>query len=201
LDKKTSYANNKTQINELASKIDDAEKTILEKLAMNRATKEIKDIETNKKAGSEFFKTSNNGELLLTAATNKPKIQEVLGKLFNNDPNKKYLIDYSQCTNARIKQNMMASIGTDKCWISYDTTKGTYLLKDSKGNPLPSRALVWEGVRLLPEAIVSIQAKQEMDRQLNERTNKLLEKELTETEKSDFKKLVPIGLREKLNAK
>ncbi|MDR0860897.1 MAG: hypothetical protein LBO09_08240 [Candidatus Peribacteria bacterium] len=94
---------------------------------------------------------------------------------------------------------MKAKIGTDKCWISYDTTKGTYLLKDSNGNPLPSRALVWEGVKLIPEGVVSVQAKQKMDKQLNERTNNLLNRKITDTEKKEFESLLPVGLRTKLN--
>jgi hypothetical protein len=69
---------NKNLINMLANQIDDAEKIILESLALNRATYATQDIEHNKKAGSEFFKTSPKGEILLTAAVNKPTIQEVL---------------------------------------------------------------------------------------------------------------------------
>jgi hypothetical protein len=195
---------NKNLINTLANKIDNAEKIVLERLVMNRATLTAKDIENNKKAGSEFFKTSDKGEIVLTSATNRPKIQEVLGTLFNNDPKKNYLIDYSQCTNARIKQNMIASIGTDKCWISYNASSGTYMLKGGPdADPLPIRALIREGVKLIPEAVVSVQAKQELARQFNEKTEKLINKQITNTadgtEGGKLKNLVPKGLQMKLD--
>jgi hypothetical protein len=141
---------------------------------------------------------------MFTSAVNRPKIQEVFGVLFNNDPKRNYLIDYSKCTNERIRQNIVASIGTDKCWISYDSAKETYLLKDSNGNPLQSRALVWDGVKVIPEAVVIGQAKQELDRQLSERTDKLLNKEIVSIEEgtkgAELAKLVPIKLRTKLNS-
>jgi hypothetical protein len=192
---------NKNLINALANKIDNAEKIVLDRLAQHRAIQPAKDIENNKKAGSEFFQTSSQGEIKLTAATNRPKIQEVLGILFKNDSSKKYLIDYSGSTNTSIKNNMIAKIGIDKCWISYDSKSGTYPLKDSEGNALPSRALVREGVKLTPEAVVSEQAKKEMDRQLSKRTENLLNREITDTQKAELVKLVPAGLRSKLNEK
>ncbi|MDR0607443.1 MAG: hypothetical protein LBG52_03655 [Candidatus Peribacteria bacterium] len=191
---------NKNLINTLANKIDNAEELVLERLAMNRATKEVKEAENKQQSDVKFFTTSDKGEMLLTAATNKPKIQEVLGNLFNNTQ-KNFLIDYSGCTNARIKSNMINKIGTDKCWISYDQTTQTYQLKDSEGHTLPSRALIWEGVKLAPEEIVSIQAKQAIQKQLDERTNKLLNKEVTDTERDELVKLVPANLRAKLNTK
>ncbi|MDR2540233.1 MAG: hypothetical protein LBD11_00160 [Candidatus Peribacteria bacterium] len=96
---------------------------------------------------------------------------------------------------------MQAKLGTTTCWISYDNAKGTYLLKDSNGNPLSSRALIWEGVKLIPEGVVSVQAKQKMDEQLSERTDKLLNKKITATEIQELKTQVPASLRSKLNSR
>ncbi|MEI6773449.1 MAG: hypothetical protein WCL18_01065 [bacterium] len=42
---------------------------------------------------------------------NKPTIDEVLGQLFKGK-NEKYKIDYTQCTNAKIKGKMMSLVGT-----------------------------------------------------------------------------------------
>jgi len=78
----------------LANEIDNAQKVVLQKLNEIRATAPIREMEQRQVAGSEYFKVDDNGVMTLTANTNRPKIHEVLGGLFN-DNNTKYLIDYS----------------------------------------------------------------------------------------------------------
>ncbi|MDR0650132.1 MAG: hypothetical protein LBG59_01660 [Candidatus Peribacteria bacterium] len=78
LEKKSLYANNQVQITELASKIDNAEQMVLERLEGTR--REIAE-EKNKKEKTEKnqkFYTQDARGYHLTSATNQPTIHKVL---------------------------------------------------------------------------------------------------------------------------
>jgi hypothetical protein len=192
---------NKNLINKLAQQIDKAEEKVLQKITLKRTTKEAEAIQKSDKAEdkekAKFF-TLDKGEVTLTAATNDPKIHEVLGQLFPNK-NKTYKIDYSGCTNPNIKNKMISQIGTNQCWISYDSKAKTYLIKGPEGELLSNRALIWEGVKLIPEDVASVQETLASEKESRDKTNKLLNKEITSTEQAELQKQIPVGLRTKLD--
>ena len=76
-----------------------------------------------------------------------------------------YKIDYSTCTNEKIKNKMTALTKTGICYISYDATQKTYLLRDPNGATLPQRVLIREGVKLIPMGVVKFSAEQKQEDQ------------------------------------
>lgn len=141
---------NKALINDVANKIDNAEKVVLERLARNRKHKEISNAnkKLEKQEGKSFFIfDKNTDQYIFTAESNKPTIHTVLWKFFREDTNI-YTIDYSQCKNQRIKNKMIDLLGgISKCLIKYNKRSWTYNLINN-WKILPERALIWEGVSL-----------------------------------------------------
>lgn len=73
--------NNKALINDVANKIDNAEKVVLERLARNRKHKEISNAnkKLEKQEGKSFFIfDKNTDQYIFTAESNKPTIHTVL---------------------------------------------------------------------------------------------------------------------------
>lgn len=162
--------NNKALVQDLANRIDNAENSVVNKLQLNRSTREVhKALETSEK---KYFERLPSGALMCTKETNPPKIHEVLGALFKNK-NDVYKIDYTWCTNTNIKQRMMNETGTGSCYITYDETTRTYLLRDKKWKTLPQRALIREWVTLTPDAVIKFQWEQIKKDQENTETEKM----------------------------
>ena len=116
---------NKEIINDLANRIDDAEKVVVERLTLNRTNKVTID---EQKKSAQYFTLSPDNSLVFTSWVNVPKIHEVLGRVFKNK-NESYKIDYTWCTNERIKKEVINVVGTSTCYINYDSKQKTYLLK------------------------------------------------------------------------
>lgn len=114
---------NKRLLNDIAQKIDNAENIVLERLVRNNAHRDIiqKNTETKDTQGKSFFNFDKKTDTyIFTDRSNKPKIHEVLGQFFTNDKNI-YTIDYSKCTNLKIKNKMQQVLGgTSSCLIKYD---------------------------------------------------------------------------------
>ena len=161
------FKDNEALIEQIAKEIDDVENKTLS-LIENK----IKIIyENNKKAeesktsvgedGQEvqkqaMFTVDKDGVLTFTSASNKPKIHEALQGLFDND--EIFEIDYSECTNPQMKDRLTKIIGRNKCYISYDKQKKTYLLRNQNGYPITSeRAQIWEGVKLKRAATIKFE--------------------------------------------
>ncbi len=157
---------NNEKIHDVAHRIDNAERIVLERLALNRETASVHQALEKSKQTWDFFEKQSDGSLLLKAATNQPKIHEVLWWLFTQK-DKVFRIDYANCTNPQIKQKMISQIWTTTCMIDYDEATSTYLLKDSKWAVIPNtRALIWEWVKLTPMGVINYNA------QLQERVEK-----------------------------
>jgi len=149
--------NNKDKINSIANRIDNAENEILQRLKLNKANQESKDMVTKAVEnhwGKELFEMEKvnwkeSWNIVFTKESNPVKIHDALKGLFE-DPNQVYQIDYSQCTNQKIKDKMTWLIGAQKCYLRYDATQNTYTIRDAHWNWISNRALIWEGVKLIP---------------------------------------------------
>lgn len=100
-----------------------------------------------------MFNQSPDWTMTFTDRSNPLKIHQVLSGLFN-DKNKIYKIDYSKCTNTKIKNKMQNIIWSLSCWIKYDKSSQTYLLTDKTWKIISNRALVWEGVTIKQDTIL-----------------------------------------------
>ena len=155
------FTDNKRLLNDIAQKIDNAENIVLERLMRNNAHRDIiqKNTETKDTQGKAFFNFDKKTDTyIFTDRSNKPKIHEVLGQFFTNDKNI-YTIDYSKCTNLKIKNKMQQVLGgTSSCLIKYDKKTWTYNLI-SNGAIVDERALIWEWVSLRTAASTAVSAK------------------------------------------
>lgn len=100
--------------------------------------------------GSNLKKQTGN--LIFTKESNPVKIHDAFKGLFK-DPNQVYQIDYSKCTNPKIKAIMSKLAGTETCYLRYDAGQKTYTICDKDGKQLHNRAYIWEGVRLIPDGV------------------------------------------------
>lgn len=155
------FTDNKRLLNDIANQIDNAENIVLERLMRNNAHRDIiqKNTETKDTQGKAFFNFDKKTDTyIFTDRSNKPKIHEVLGQFFTNDKNI-YTIDYSKCTNLKIKNKMQQVLGgTSSCLIKYDKKTWTYNLI-SNGAIVDERALIWEWVSLRTAASTAVSAK------------------------------------------
>ena len=169
--KLTTSAENRELINDVAQRIDNAENEALRQIInyCNPRQEQTNAIEQSKKwkdaEWREIVQKPMFNEvkwkdweisLEFTDRSNKIKIHESLNWLFKE--NYVYKIDYSNCKNERIKNKMESLTGTGQCWIQYDEEAKTYLLKDKNWNPIQSRALIWDWVRLTRDKLISFNA-------------------------------------------
>lgn len=156
------FTNNKDQIYQIANRIDNAEREVLKRLRLNNTNRDSRELvkksekEHNGKnifimeGGSNLKKQTGN--LIFTKESNPVKIHDALKGLFEN-PNQVYQIDYSKCTNPKIKAIMSKLAGIETCYLRYDAQQKTYTICDKDGNRLNNRLYIWEGVRLIPDGI------------------------------------------------
>lgn len=134
--------------------------------------------------GSNLKKQTGN--LIFTKESNPVKIHDALKGLFEN-PNQVYQIDYSKCTNPKIKAIMSKFAGTETCYLRYDAQQKTYTICDKDGNRLNNRLYIWEGVRLIPDGVRQWRAYAEDNKkkeQLSKNTSIDQKNLLTELEKA-----------------
>lgn len=103
--------------------------------------------------GGENYK-NQTGNIIFTKEANPStvKIHDALKGLFEN-PNQVYQIDYSKCTNPKIKAIMSKLAGTETCYLRYDAKQKTYTIRNQNGDGISNRAYIWEGVRLIPDGV------------------------------------------------
>lgn len=156
-------------LNQLAQRIDNAENEIASMIEDIWRKQELQ--ATKESIGSKYFKELPKWWLQLTAATNAPRIDKVLGKLIQ--PNKVWKIDYSGCTNEKFKNMMIEAMG----WLSSgfisqgidSQWNNTFVIKGLDWKQINQRAIIREWVTLYPsEAIVDESIKQQ-----NNKTNQL----------------------------
>lgn len=158
------FTNNKDQIYNTANKIDNAEKEVLKRLWLNNTNrdsrnivKKAQEVHKGKKIftmeGGENYK-NQTGNIIFTKEANPStvKIHDALKGLFKN-PNQVYQIDYSKCTNPKIKAIMSKLAGTETCYLRYDAKQKTYTIRNQNGDGISNRAYIWEGVRLIPDGV------------------------------------------------
>lgn len=191
---------NKALINDVANKIDNAEKVVLERLARNRKHKEISNAnkKLEKQEGKSFFIfDKNTDQYIFTAESNKPTIHTVLWKFFTEDTNM-YIIDYSQCKNQRIKNKMIDLLGgISKCLIKYDERTWTYNLINN-WKFLPERALIWEGVSLKTAESNMVEAQAKIRK--NNDTDPIYKRSQFERSPkyNQLKDLIPVKLKKRI---
>ncbi|MFC2495494.1 MAG: hypothetical protein ACFNWZ_04835, partial [Candidatus Absconditicoccaceae bacterium] len=193
---------NKRLLNDIAHKIDNAENIVLERLMRNNAHRDItqKNTETKDTQGKSFFNFDKKTDTYtFTDRSNKLKIHEVLGQFFTNDKNI-YTIDYSKCTNLKIKSRMQQVLGgTSSCLIKYDKKTGTYNLI-SNGAIVDERALIWEGVSLRTAASIAVSAKA-TERANNEKATDYSNQNFINSPKyQECLKNLPASLKNKLSS-
>ena len=155
---------NKDQIYNIANRIDNAEKEVLKMLWLNNTNrdsrnlvKKAQEVHKGKKIftmeGGENYK-NQTGNIIFTKEANPStvKIHDALKGLFKN-PNQVYQIDYSKCTNPKIKAIMSKLAGTETCYLRYDAKQKTYTIRNQNGDGISNRAYIWEGVRLIPDGV------------------------------------------------
>ena len=196
------FTDNKRLLNDIAQKIDNAENIVLERLMRNNAHRDIiqKNTETKDSQGKAFFNFDKKTDTyIFTDRSNKPKIHEVLGQFFTNDKNI-YTIDYSKCTNLKIKNKMQQVLGgTSSCLIKYDKKTWTYNLI-SNGAIVDERALIWEWVSLRTAASTAVSAKA-TERANNEKATDYSNQNFINSPKyQECLKNLPASLKNKLSS-
>ena len=156
------FTNNKDQLYQIANRIDNAEREVLKRLGLNNTNRDSREIVKRSEKehnGKNIFimewgsnPTKQTGNLIFTKESNPLKIHDALKGLFKN-PDQVYQIDYSKCTNEKIKTIMNKLAGSDKTYLRYDKEQKTYTIRDQEGNGISNRAYIWEGVRLVPDGI------------------------------------------------
>ena len=185
--------NNADKIYQIAQRIDEAERQTLERLQMNRTTQNSRDIvkksEEKDKKNPMFTMELDNanketGNIVFTKASNPVKIHTALEWLFDNT-DKVYQIDYSKCTNQKIKNKMTTLIWGQTCYLRYDEWQKTYTIRDKYGNWIYDRALIREWVKLIPDWVRKWWAYQEQ-----KKMEENLWKESAENEDNNIKNML-----------
>lgn len=179
------FTNNKDQIYNIANRIDNAEKEVLKKLWLNNTNrdsrnvvKKAQEVHKGKKIftmeGGENYK-NQTGNIIFTKESNPVKIHDALKGLFEN-PNQVYQIDYSKCTNPKIKAIMSKLAGTETCYLRYDAKQKTYTIRNQNGDGISNRAYIWEGVRLTPDGVKQWRAYAEDNKKKEQLSNTSIDK-------------------------
>ena len=134
--------------------------------------------------GSNLKKQTGN--LIFTKEANPVKIHDALKGLFEN-PNQVYQIDYSKCTNPKIKAIMSKLAGTETCYLRYDAKQKTYTIRNQNGDGISNRAYIWEGVRLTPDGVKQWRAYAEDNKKKEQLSNTSIDKKNLE----ELKKAMP----------
>lgn len=198
------FTNNKDQIYNIANRIDNAEREVLKMLWLNNTNrdsrnvvKKAQEVHKGKKIftmeGGENYK-NQTGNIIFTKEANPVKIHDALKGLFEN-PNQVYQIDYSKCTNPKIKAIMSKLAGTETCYLRYDAKQKTYTIRNQNGDGISNRAYIWEGVRLTPDGVKQWRAYAEDNKKKEQLSNTSIDKNNLLKE---LKKAMPST--EKLNA-
>ena len=186
---------NKDEIYNVANRIDNAEREVLKRLRLNNTNRDSRELvkksekEHNGKnifimeEGSNLKKQTGN--LIFTKESNPVKIHDALKGLFEN-PNQVYQIDYSKCTNPKIKAIMSKLAGTETCYLRYDEKQKTYTIRNQNGDGISNRAYIWEGVRLTPDGVKQWRAYAEDNKKKEQLSNTSIDKYnlLTELEQA-----------------
>lgn len=179
------FTNNKDQIYNTANRIDNAEREVLKRLRLNNTNRDSRELvkksekEHNGKnifimeGGSNLKKQTGN--LIFTKESNPVKIHDALKGLFEN-PNQVYQIDYSKCTNPKIKAIMSKLAGTETCYLRYDAKQKTYTIRNQNGDGISNRAYIWEGVRLTPDGVKQWRAYAEDNKKKEQLSNTSIDK-------------------------
>lgn len=138
------------------------QREVLKRLGLNNTNRDSRELvkkSEKKHNGKNIFimeggsnLTKQTGNLIFTKESNPVKIHDAFKGLFK-DPNQVYQIDYSKCTNPKIKAIMSKLAGTETCYLRYDAEQKTYTICDKDGKQLHNRAYIWEGVRLIPDGV------------------------------------------------
>ena len=156
------FTHNKDQIYKIANRIDNAEREVLKRLRLNNTNRDSRELvkkSEKKHNGKNIFimeggsnLKKQTGNLIFTKESNTLKIHDALKGLFEN-PTQVYQIDYSKCTNPKIKAIMGKLAGIKTCYLRYDAKQKTYTIRNENGDGISNRAYIWEGVRLIPDGV------------------------------------------------
>ena len=179
------FTRNKDQIYNVANRIDNAEREVLKRLRLNNTNRDSRELVKKSEKehnGKNIFimeEGSNpkkqTGNLIFTKESNPVKIHDALKGLFEN-PNQVYQIDYSKCTNPKIKAIMSKLAGTETCYLRYDEKQKTYTIRNQNGDGISNRAYIWEGVRLTPDGVKQWRAYAEDNKKKEQLSNTSIDK-------------------------
>lgn len=206
------FTNNEDKINQVAQRIDNAENETLKRLKLNNTKQESRNLIKNspmfsleKKKWKQNWKDViyDTWNIIFTKASNSARIDQALKWFFDN-PNTVYEIDYSGCTNEKIKDKMTWLTLTKTCYLRYDKNQKTYTIRDKDGNWILNRAYIREWVKLIPAWVRQWQSYVEEEKQKrnlwnidNTQINKLIKSmlkdmpsagKLTQAEQEDLAK-------------
>lgn len=176
---------NKDEIYNVANRIDNAEREVLKRLRLNNTNRDSRELvkkSEKKHNGKNIFimeggsnLKKQTGNLIFTKESNPVKIHDALKGLFEN-PNQVYQIDYSKCTNPKIKAIMSKLAGTETCYLRYDEKQKTYTIRNQNGDGISNRAYIWEGVRLTPDGVKQWRAYAEDNKKKEQLSNTSIDK-------------------------
>lgn len=172
------FSDNKEIINNVSQLIDNSENEILEiiedfekTINSEQSKKELKKI--REQVSNWFFTENKDWSISLTSKANNYRIDEVL-EWIDADT---YLIDYSKCTNQKIKSKMEKLIWVWstcylKKWID-KTGNNTYVLINHNWEFLSDRALIWELVTLTQSNIIKMKWVKNLLKEKNQKEENL----------------------------
>jgi hypothetical protein len=161
------WTSHEKHLNQLAQRIDNAENEIAGMIEDIWRKQELQ--ATKESIGTKYFKELPKWWLQLTAATNAPRIDQILGKLIQ--PGKVWKIDYSWCSNEKLKNIMMQAMGWFSGYILQgidNTGKNTFVVLNAKWEQINQRALIREWVTLYPSAALVDEAIKQQQNKTNQ---------------------------------
>ena len=144
-------------INNISSELDEAENEVLRRLLVNKDYNELKQLQNNSKLiyWKDIFSISNGRYIVFNKESNDKKLLDVIQKVFTNK-NQSFEIDYSDCENRKIKEDIKNAVWSYKCWIKYNQKSKQFSVIWKDWIVLQNSPKIWNGVKMITEKSVAI---------------------------------------------
>lgn len=151
---------NEVLLNNISSDIDNAENEVLNRLLVNKDLNELKQLENKSKEvyWKEIFTVSNDRNIIFDKESNDKILLDVVKKVF---PNKEqsFMIDYSNCKNNKIKEEVRKLTWSEKYWITYNSQLNQFQIISKDKKIIKSSPKIREWVKLTTEKSVAVSEK------------------------------------------
>lgn len=153
-------------LNDISSDIDNAENEVLRRLLVNKDLRELKQLEQKSKTiyWKEIFAVSNDRIITFNKESNNQQLLDVIQKVFSNKK-QSFEIDYSDCKNNKIKEEVKKLTRSEKCWISYNNQLKQFQIITRDKKILKTSPKIREWVKLKTEESIAIS---ESSKELNQ---------------------------------